>query len=85
MSGSTYILEYSLNAVKRMKGGAVLTTYDKVKAIADERNMPICAVEKGAGLGNAVIAGWKDGDPSIQSLKKVAEFLDVPIVSLIKD
>lgn len=66
-----------------------MTTYEKVSAILMEKGISIHAAEKGAGLGNAVIAGWgkakNGGRPSGQSLKRLAAFLDVPIESLIGD
>ena len=62
-----------------------MTTYDKVKKLAEDRNLTIMAVEKEAGLGNGVIGGWRDGYPRIESLRKVAGFFGVSIEEIIGD
>lgn len=59
--------------------------YDNVKKIASERGLPICEVEKSAGLGNGVIGAWRKSDPQISSVLKVAKALDVSIEDLIKE
>lgn len=35
------------------------SVYDKVKAIADERNLTISAIENGAQISNGSIMKWK--------------------------
>ena len=64
-----------------------MTTYEKVTALLAERNISVYAAEKGAGIGNAVIAGWAKtgGNPSVQTIKRLSEFLQVPIETLIGD
>lgn len=62
-----------------------MTTYDKIKKLADERKMPIYKVEQAAGISNGVIAGWKSGKPLAETLSKVAKVLDVPIADLIEE
>lgn len=62
-----------------------MNTYEKVKAIADERKESISAIENGAGIGNAVIAGWKSSSPNVKTLKAVADYMGVSIEELIGD
>lgn len=61
-----------------------MTLYDKVKEIADERKMTICALEKEAGVGNGVIGKWRKSVGNIETVKKVAAVLEVPIDELVR-
>lgn len=58
--------------------------YEKVKAIADRKNLSIAAVEKKAGLSNGTIGKWRDAKDGIrfESIKAVAVALDVDIKEL---
>lgn len=58
--------------------------YEKVKALCEERNISIRALEQRAGLGNGTISGWKDCSPNLGNLEKVAAVLKVPVESLFK-
>lgn len=58
--------------------------YENIKRIADEKNLTIRAIEREAGLGNKVIAGWKESSPSVNNLSKVANVLGVSIEELLK-
>lgn len=62
-----------------------MTIYDKVKEIADEKNMPISALESEAGLSNGTIGGWRSAKPYAESLQKVAGVLGVSIEDLLTD
>lgn len=59
-----------------------MSIYDRIKAIADEKKMPISAIEKAAGLSNGTVGGWRTSSPMIDSLGKVAVVLGVSIDSL---
>lgn len=59
--------------------------YNKIKSEAAKKGMSICALEKAAGIGNGVIAGWKNSSPTLDKLKKVAGVLEVSIDYLTKD
>lgn len=58
--------------------------YDKVKAIADKKNMSIAAVEQKAGLSNGTIGKWRDAKNGIrfESIRAVAGALEVDIKEL---
>jgi transcriptional regulator with XRE-family HTH domain len=59
--------------------------YDTVKLLAYKRGLTIADVERRAKLSNGTIGGWKDGDPRLSSIKKVAKALNVSAYTLIKD
>lgn len=62
-----------------------MTTYDKVKAIAEAQGKKIARVEVEAGIANGTISGWKNGKPLAETLKKVADILKVSMVDLLPE
>lgn len=58
--------------------------YKNVKAIADEKGVSICEIEKKAGIANGTIGGWKKSSPNVKSLAAVAKVLEVSINELLK-
>ena len=60
------------------------TIYDRVAARAKEKGLPIYKVEKMAGIGNGVISGWKEGEPRLDTLRKVTKVLGCTIDELIR-
>lgn len=58
--------------------------YENIKSIAQEKGISIAQIEKMAGLGNGIIGKWRNSNPSIASLFKIAAALDVPVESLVK-
>lgn len=61
------------------------TLYDKIKGMAEAKGMPIYMVEKEAGLGNGVIAGWKTASPKVWGVAAVAKVLNVTLDDLVED
>ena len=59
--------------------------YEKVKELARLKGIPIYQLEKVAGIGNGVIAGWKKSAPRIDTLKRVADALGVTIDELLNE
>ena len=57
--------------------------FDNVKAICEERNLPISKLEQMAGLGNGTISGWKESSPRLDSITAVANALNIPLSALI--
>ena len=53
--------------------------FKNIVAICEKKNISISKLEKDSGLGNGTIKGWEVSSPRVDSLKKVAEYLDVPI------
>lgn len=60
-----------------------MTTYDKVKKLADEKNKAISAIEMEASLSNGTIGGWRSSKPLAENLQKVAAVLGVKIEDLL--
>ena len=58
--------------------------YDNVKTIASQKNMSIAELEKRAELSNGTIGKWRDSNPNVESLIKVAKALNVSISTLTK-
>lgn len=56
-----------------------------LRAKAAKKKLTIMALEKEAGLGNGVIGKWfiRGCDPSVKSLKKVADVLGCKIDALL--
>jgi len=59
--------------------------YENVKRLCDKLGIPIYQLEARAGLGNGTIGRWKEQNPKIQTLKKVADVLGVTVDSLITE
>ena len=60
-----------------------MNLYEKVTKIAAEKELPIRKVEKLAGVANGTIGGWRESDPKVSTLKKVADALKIGIEELI--
>lgn len=58
--------------------------YEKILKICKEKKISISKLEAECGLGNATIRGWKESSPRVDSLKKVADYLGVPIWELLE-
>jgi transcriptional regulator with XRE-family HTH domain len=58
--------------------------YDNIKALADKKGISIAEVEKRAQIGNGIIGKWKESNPNVDSLVKVAKVLNVSINTLVK-
>lgn len=56
---------------------------ERIKALCEEKNMSIAALEKTAGIANATIRGWDKSSPRIDTLQKVATVLGCSIDDLI--
>ncbi len=56
-----------------------MTVYDNVKALANERNLTIKAIEDTCGLANGSISKWTQSTPKADILYRVAKFFDEPI------
>ncbi len=58
--------------------------FSKIASLCKEKGISIAKLEKECGLGNATIRGWKTSMPNAVNLKKVADYLDVPIEKLLE-
>lgn len=57
--------------------------YETVKKLCEKKNISISRLEREAGLGNGTIAGWKQFEPKLSTLTKVADALGVSVTTLI--
>lgn len=61
-----------------------MNLYDRIKALCDEQNISIRALEIKAGIGNGVIGKWRELGPTLESLRKVSGALGVPLDELMR-
>lgn len=59
--------------------------YNTVKHWAKKRGFTIKQLEVKAGLANGTIGRWRDYDPRIDNLMRVADVLNVSIGTLMKE
>lgn len=59
--------------------------YDKIKEFAKARKVSIYRIERDLDFSNGSLRKWNDSTPSVTSLKKVADYLDVPMEELLED
>lgn len=58
--------------------------YETIARLAKKRGVSIKAIEQATGLGNGTIGKWRSLKPNIGNLEKVANFLEVSVVDIIK-
>lgn len=59
--------------------------YDKIKEVAQTRNVSIYRIERDLKFSNGSLRKWNNSTPSVTSLKKVANYLDVTLDELLED
>ena len=59
--------------------------YDKIRKLAKEKGFSIPSIEEATGLSNGAISKWNISSPSVDNLKKVADFLGVTMEDLMSD
>lgn len=59
--------------------------YNKIKTLCEKNNVSITRVEKETGLSNGAIGKWKDSIPTVDKLKKVADYFGVTIDELLEE
>lgn len=59
--------------------------FENIEKLCKERKMSVAALESACGLGNATIRGWKNSNPRVNSLKRVADFLNVSMDALMRE
>lgn len=58
--------------------------FANIKRLADEKGLSIKGIEAQVGLANGTISKWKESEPSVINLNKVAQLLNVTLEELIK-
>ena len=59
--------------------------YEKVKNLAKKKGMSISELERQAGLSTGCISKWKVSNPTVHSLKAVANVLKVKVDKLLEE
>ena len=59
--------------------------HENIVSLCKSKNISISKLEQETGLGNATIRTWKTSSPSVDRLKKVADYLGVTIDSLLSE
>lgn len=59
--------------------------YEKIKTMCKEKNIPIRKLELNLGFSQGSVCKWNDVCPSVDKVKKVADFLGVTVDELISD
>lgn len=60
-----------------------MAIYERVKELAEQRDMPLYKLEKAAGIAQGSISKWKEISPSIEKVATVAKLLNVTVDELI--
>lgn len=61
-----------------------MSLFENVKKILEEKNISVIEFEKNIGLQRGGFYKWKDHDPSVTSVKKASDYLEVPIDQIVK-
>ena len=59
--------------------------YEKVATLCQNNNLTIVKLERECEMGNGTVRGWKNSSPSIENLKKVADYFNITVDELISD
>ena len=57
--------------------------YEKIQEICDSKGTTVSGLEKDLGFSNSTIRTWKNSSPSIENLKKVADYFGITVDELI--
>lgn len=55
---------------------------NKIDDLCKQNGISVSKLEKECGLGHATIAKWDKSSPTLASLKKVADYFNVPLCDL---
>lgn len=59
--------------------------YDRIKSLAKDRGISINKIEQSLNFGTGSISKWNQSSPSVTSIKRVAEFLEIGLSELLDD
>lgn len=57
--------------------------FEKVNALCKNRKITIAKLERECAMGNGTVRGWKTSSPSVENLKKVANYFNITVDELI--
>lgn len=56
---------------------------ENITRLCKERNVSIAKLERETGIGNGTIGRWGTSSPSVENVRKVAEYFGVTVDALI--
>lgn len=60
--------------------------YENIIKYCEEHGITIARFEKLCGIGNGVVAAWKEeNEPSLPSLKKIAAYTGIPVTKWLEE
>jgi len=57
--------------------------YAKIESLCRMKGISIAKLERETGLGNATIRGWWAASPTVDKLKRVADYLGITVDELL--
>lgn len=58
---------------------------EKISLLCAQNDISVTALEKNLGFGRSTISKWKDSSPSVENLKKVADYFNVTVDYFLDD
>ncbi|MBQ6621930.1 MAG: helix-turn-helix transcriptional regulator [Mogibacterium sp.] len=62
-----------------------MSVFENIERIAHQKGKTVRAVSIAAGLSDDTVAKWKNGNPSLKNLSKVAKVLGVSVTDLVEE
>lgn len=59
--------------------------YKNIAALCKEKGISIAKLERETGIGNGTISRWGISSPSVENVRKVAEYFGTTVDALISD
>lgn len=58
---------------------------EKISFLCSQNDISVTALERCLGFGRSTISKWKDSSPSVENLKKVADYFSVTVDYFLED
>lgn len=58
--------------------------YNNVKKLCEEKNISISQLERDLGFPRSSVCKWNENEPGVTKVRKVADYLGVPMEQLLK-
>ena len=59
--------------------------FEKINTLCKKTSITIAKLERECAMGNGTVRGWKNSSPSIEKLKKVADYFEITVDELISE
>lgn len=59
--------------------------FEKVSNFCKKKKITIAKLERECAIGNGTIRGWRNSSPSVENLKKVADYFEITVDELIRE